>query len=150
MKRLPCPPHRLQPARVSGIIAVTILLVVGIKESANFNTAIVFVKLIAVIVFIGVAGMFVIKHPDSRTRIGPFLPKNTGAFGEFGWSGVLRGAGVIFFAYIGFDAVSTAAQEAKNPQEGHAHRHPRLAGHLHRALHPGLRPAHRRRCTTRA
>src|SRR5579864_759612 len=100
------------------IIAVTTLLIVGIKESANFNTTIVFVKLIAVIVFIIVAGMYVIKQPDvAHANWAVFMPKNTGSFGSFGWSGVLRGAGVVFFAYIGFDAVSTAAQEAKNPQK---------------------------------
>ena len=52
-----------------------------------------------------------------RSMRHPFIPKNTGEWGHFGWSGILRGAGVIFFAYIGFDAVSTAAQEAKNPQK---------------------------------
>jgi len=100
------------------IIAVTTLLIVGIKESANFNTTIVFVKLIAVIVFIIVAGMYVIKQPDvAHANWAVFLPKNSSSFGSYGWSGVLRGAGVVFFAYIGFDAVSTAAQEAKNPQK---------------------------------
>jgi basic amino acid/polyamine antiporter, APA family len=100
------------------IIAVTVILIVGIKESANFNTAIVFVKMFAVLVFIAVAGSYVIQHPDvARANWKDFLPGNTGEFGAFGWSGVLRGAGVVFFAYIGFDAVSTAAQEAKNPQK---------------------------------
>ncbi len=100
------------------IIAVTTLLIVGIRESANFNTTIVFVKLIAVIVFIIVAGMYVIKQPDvAHANWAVFLPKNTGSFGSFGWSGILRGAGVVFFAYIGFDAVSTAAQEARQPQK---------------------------------
>ena len=100
------------------ILAVTTILIIGIKESANFNTAIVFVKLFAVLVFIGVAGMFVINHPEiARANWKDFLPANTGQFGHYGWSGVLRGAGVVFFAYIGFDAVSTAAQEAKNPQK---------------------------------
>src|SRR5690349_10431204 len=100
------------------IIVVTTILIVGIKESANFNTIIVFVKLIAVIVFIIVAGMYVIKQPDvAHANWTVFLPKNTGPFGSFGWSGVLRGAGVVFFAYIGFDAVSTAAQEAREPQK---------------------------------
>jgi APA family basic amino acid/polyamine antiporter len=61
--------------------------------------------------------MTLVHHPDlPRINWHPFLPENTGVFGSFGWSGVLRGAGVIFFAYIGFDAVSTAAQEAKNPK----------------------------------
>src|SRR5215470_10254593 len=100
------------------IVAVTLILIVGIKESANFNTGIVFVKLIAVFTFIAVALPFVLKHPaESHANWQVFLPPNTGSFGSFGWSGVLRGASVVFFAYIGFDAVSTAAQEAKNPQK---------------------------------
>ncbi|MGZ4815532.1 MAG: amino acid permease [Terriglobales bacterium] len=100
------------------ILAVTTILIIGIKESANFNTVIVFVKLIAVVTFIIVAGMFVFAHPEvAKANWSEFLPKNTGSFGAFGWSGVLRGAGVVFFAYIGFDAVSTAAQEARHPQK---------------------------------
>ncbi|HYX67759.1 MAG TPA: amino acid permease [Terriglobales bacterium] len=100
------------------IIAVTILLIVGIRESANFNTTVVFIKLIAVITFIIVAGAFVLKHPEvAHPNWQTFLPPNEGRFGAYGWSGVLRAAGVVFFAYIGFDAVSTAAQEAKNPQK---------------------------------
>lgn len=100
------------------IIGVTIILIVGIRESANFNTGIVFVKLAAVLTFIAVAVPFVLKHSDlAHENWKVFLPPNTGAFGSFGWSGVLRGAGVVFFAYIGFDAVSTAAQEARNPQK---------------------------------
>ena len=100
------------------IIAVTIILIVGIRESANFNTGIVFVKLIAVLTFIAVALPFVFKHPALvHTNWHEFLPPNTGAYGSYGWSGVLRGGAVVFFAYIGFDAVSTAAQEARNPQK---------------------------------
>jgi basic amino acid/polyamine antiporter, APA family len=100
------------------ILAVTTILIIGIKESANFNTAVVFVKLFAVLTFIAVAGAFVIKHPEiARANWKTFLPPNSGTFGSYGWSGVLRAAGVVFFAYIGFDAVSTAAQEAKNPQK---------------------------------
>jgi len=100
------------------ILAVTTILIVGIKESATFNTAIVFVKLTAVLTFIAVALPFVLKHPDiAHANWKIFLPPNTGEFGSFGWSGVLRGAGVVFFAYIGFDAVSTAAQEARKPQK---------------------------------
>ncbi|MGH9649759.1 MAG: amino acid permease, partial [Terriglobales bacterium] len=100
------------------IMAVTLILIVGIKESANFNTTVVFIKLIAVVTFIAVAGFYVFGHPDvARANWKEFMPANTGSFGSFGWSGVLRGAGVVFFAYIGFDAVSTAAQEAKNPQK---------------------------------
>ena len=89
----------------------TWLLVIGIRESARVNAVIVFIKVGVVLLIIGLGGMFV----DSRNWQ-PFIPPNTGAFGEFGWSGILRGAGVIFFAYIGFDAVSTAAQEARQPQ----------------------------------
>jgi APA family basic amino acid/polyamine antiporter len=100
------------------ILAVTTILIIGIKESANFNTGIVFVKLAAVLTFIAVALPFVLHHPQiAHENWKVFLPPNTGTFGEYGWSGVLRGAGVVFFAYIGFDAVSTAAQEARNPQK---------------------------------
>ncbi|MGH6629473.1 MAG: amino acid permease, partial [Burkholderiales bacterium] len=101
-----------------GIAMVTTILIIGIKESANFNTGVVFVKLFAVVTFIIVAGAYVIKHPDvASTNWATFLPPNQGSFGAFGWTGVARAAGVVFFAYIGFDAVSTAAQEAKNPQK---------------------------------
>ncbi len=100
------------------ILAVTTILIIGIKESANFNTTIVFVKLIAVLTFIVVATAFVLKNPQvAHANWKVFLPPNTGTFGSYGWSGVLRGAGVVFFAYIGFDAVSTAAQEARKPQK---------------------------------
>jgi len=100
------------------ILAVTAILIVGIKESANFNTAIVFVKLAAVLTFIAVALPFVLRHSDiAHANWKTFLPPNNGTFGFYGWSGVLRGAGVVFFAYIGFDAVSTAAQEAREPQK---------------------------------
>src|SRR5205807_7750238 len=100
------------------ILAVTTILIVGIRESANFNTGVVFVKLAAVLTFIAVALPFVLKHPDiAHANWKVFLPYNPGTFGSFGWSGVLRGAGVVFFAYIGFDAVSTAAQEASKPQK---------------------------------
>ena len=91
--------------------AATALLVLGIRESASVNGVIVTIKVAVVILIIGLGGMFVASENWS-----PFIPANSGEFGEFGWSGVMRGAGVIFFAYIGFDAVSTAAQEAKNPQ----------------------------------
>ena len=75
------------------------------------NSVIVAIKVAVVILIIGPAAC-----SSSSDNWHPFIPANTGEFGEFGWSGVMRGAGVIFFAYIGFDAVSTAAQEAKNPQ----------------------------------
>ena len=93
------------------ICAISVLLMVGIQESARVNAVVVVVKVIVVLVVIGVGVWFV-----KGSNYTPFIPENTGTFGEFGWSGILRAAGVIFFAYIGFDAVSTAAQEAKNPQ----------------------------------
>jgi APA family basic amino acid/polyamine antiporter len=92
-------------------LLVTSILVIGIKESARFNTVIVFIKVIVVCLFIVFAAPFV--RTDNWH---PFIPENTGQFGHFGPSGVLQGATKVFFAYIGFDAVSTAAQEAKNPQ----------------------------------
>ncbi len=95
------------------IIAIlTLLLVIGIRESANFNNIMVITKVSVIILFIAI-GIAFIKTANWH----PLIPKNTGVWGHFGWSGILRGAGVIFFAYIGFDAVSTAAQEAKNPQK---------------------------------
>jgi len=93
-------------------VAVTVLLVIGIKESANVNAAIVIIK-VAVVLAVIICGAAFINTANWK----PFIPANTGNFGEFGWSGILRGAGVIFFAYIGFDAVSTAAQESRNPQK---------------------------------
>jgi APA family basic amino acid/polyamine antiporter len=99
------------PAIVIAVI-VTTLLVVGIRESANVNTTVVFIKVGVVIAFI-LAG---IKYVNTANW-SPLIPANTGNFGEFGYSGILTGAGVIFFAYIGFDAVSTAAQEARDPQK---------------------------------
>ena len=93
-------------------LAVTLLIVIGIKESATVNAAIVVVK-VAVVVIVILGGAAYVNNANWQ----PFIPPNTGTFGEYGWSGILRGAGVIFFAYIGFDAVSVAAQEAKNPQK---------------------------------
>src|SRR5437762_3962051 len=96
---------------------ITTILVIGIKESANFTTAIVILKVAVVCMFIALATLFLAKHAWKPNFWHPFIPPNTGTTGEFGWSGILRGAGVVFFAYIGFDAVSTAAQEAKNPKK---------------------------------
>ena len=99
------------------ICLVTTVLVIGIQESATLNTIIVFIKVATVLVFIAVAAVYVTGHfEQAKANWTPFIPPNTGLFGQFGWSGIGRGAAVIFFAYIGFDAVSTAAQEAKNPQ----------------------------------
>ncbi len=94
------------------IALLTVLLVSGIKKSASFNNIMVVIKVAVIIIFIGIGFAFVSHHNWT-----PFIPPNTGEFGHFGWSGILRGAGVIFFAYIGFDAVSTAAQEARNPKK---------------------------------
>jgi basic amino acid/polyamine antiporter, APA family len=93
------------------IAIVTTLLVIGIRESASVNNVIVFIKLAVIVLFI----VLVVRHvnPDNWT---PFIPPNTGDREHFGFSGVVAGAAIVFFAYIGFDAVSTAAQEAKNPQ----------------------------------
>lgn len=92
------------------VAIITILLVIGIKESTNFNNAIVALKLAVIMTFI-IVGVFYIN----RNNWHPFVPP-ADADGNYGWHGVVHGAAVIFFAYIGFDAVSTAAQEAKNPQ----------------------------------
>jgi basic amino acid/polyamine antiporter, APA family len=90
---------------------ITAILVVGIKESARFNSVIVVVKVLVVLLFIAAATPFI------RTENWhPFIPANTGTFGHYGISGILQGATMVFFAYIGFDAVSTAAQETRNPR----------------------------------
>ncbi len=94
------------------IALVTTLLVIGIKESATVNNGIVFVKVAVVLLFIIFAA-----HAVNPANWHPFIPPNSGDSQNFGWSGVVAGAGIVFFAYIGFDAVSTAAQEAKNPQK---------------------------------
>ncbi|HEV7704485.1 MAG TPA: amino acid permease [Gemmatimonadaceae bacterium] len=93
------------------VVLVSGLLISGIRQSANTNTVLVFIKAMVLVVFV-VAGASYIQ----RSNLTPFIPPNTGQFGHFGWSGILRGAGVMFFAYIGFDAVTTAAQESKDPQ----------------------------------
>jgi APA family basic amino acid/polyamine antiporter len=99
------------------IMAVTAILIIGIRESAGFNTIIVFVKLTTLFVFMTIAAAFLIKNPSvGSANWTPFIPENTAVFGQYGWSGIAQGASLIFFAYIGFDAVSTAAQEARNPQ----------------------------------
>jgi basic amino acid/polyamine antiporter, APA family len=94
------------------IALITALLVVGIRESASVNAVIVFLKIAVILIFIGVGVTFI--KPELWK---PFIPPNQGQFGFFGLSGILRGAGVMFFAYLGFDAVSTVAQEARNPQK---------------------------------
>jgi APA family basic amino acid/polyamine antiporter len=94
------------------VLALTVIVVLGIKESATLNAVIVFVKLAIIVAFIAV-GLFFID-PELWH---PFIPPNKGELGVFGLSGIVRGAGVIFFAYIGFDVVSTLAQESRQPQK---------------------------------
>ena len=99
-----------------GIMMVTVILIIGIKESANLNSVIVVIKVAVLLVFIGLGANYIMgHHAEAMANWHPFIPPNTGSYGNFGWSGIATAAGVIFFAYIGFDAVSTAAQEAKNP-----------------------------------
>ena len=93
------------------VAAITALCYVGIHQSARFNAIVVAIKVTVILLFIAF-GVWVIDGANWQ----PFIPPNAGEFGRFGWSGVVQAAGIIFFAYIGFDAVSTAAQEAKNPQ----------------------------------
>lgn len=83
----------------------------GVQTAAFLNNILVFVKVGVIILFIG-CGISLIKG----NNLTPMIPENTGVFGEFGWSGVVRGASILFFAFLGFDSVSTLAQEAKNPQ----------------------------------
>jgi len=93
------------------VLMMTTFLVIGIKESAKLNDIIVLVKVAVILLFIG----FGFSYINVNNWV-PFIPENTGAWGHYGWSGILTGAGVIFFAYIGFDAVSTTSQEAINPR----------------------------------
>jgi basic amino acid/polyamine antiporter, APA family len=112
-------PHTHGVFNLLGFLAIagcTVILVIGIKESANFNTGIVAIKVCVLVIFLVIGGGYVLRHPElMAANWHPFIPPNEG-FGQFGISGILRAAGIIFFAYIGFDAVSTAAQEAKNPE----------------------------------
>jgi APA family basic amino acid/polyamine antiporter len=93
------------------VLFLTAMLIGGTKESARLNNIMVAVKLAVIVAFIVLGAGFV-----SSAHWQPFIPDNTGEFGHFGWTGVVRGASVVFFAFIGFDAVSTAAQDAKRPQ----------------------------------
>jgi APA family basic amino acid/polyamine antiporter len=94
------------------VALMSTILVIGIKESARVNNLIVILKVAIVLLIVAIG----LGHLNTSNWT-PLIPENTGEWGTFGWSGVLRGAGLVFFAYIGFDAVSTAAQEAKNPQK---------------------------------
>lgn len=90
---------------------ISALLIVGVDKSAKVNAVLVVIKVAVVLLFIAI-GVWYIQGANYQ----PFIPENTGNFGEYGWSGIMRAAGLVFFAYIGFDAVSTVAQEVKNPQ----------------------------------
>jgi APA family basic amino acid/polyamine antiporter len=96
---------------VAIVLGLTAALSTGIRESAFVNNVMVIVKLVVILLVIGFGAAYV--NTDNWT---PFVPENTGTSGQFGWSGVLRAAGLVFFAYIGFDTVSTSAQEAKDPR----------------------------------
>ena len=96
---------------VAIVIIMSFLLIRGTQESSFVNGIIVLLKVSVVLVFIAIGWQYI--KPENYT---PYIPKNTGKFGEFGFSGIIRAAAIVFFAYIGFDAVSTAAQEAKNPK----------------------------------
>jgi APA family basic amino acid/polyamine antiporter len=93
------------------VLAITAVIVRGTSGSAWFNALVVALKVSVVLVFIALGWQYI-----DPANYHPFIPENTGKFGEFGWSGILRGAGVIFFVFIGFDIVATMAQETKNPQ----------------------------------
>lgn len=94
------------------VVSMSLVLVRGTSESSFVNTIIVILKVAIVLVFIFVG----LQYVDTENHV-PFIPENTGEFGEFGFSGIIRAAAIVFFAYIGFDAVSTAAQETKNPKK---------------------------------
>lgn len=93
------------------VMIMSLVLIRGTKESAFINGVIVMLKVAVVLVFIAVGWQYI--RPENYI---PYIPENTGKFGEFGFSGIIRASAIVFFAYIGFDAVSTAAQEAKNPK----------------------------------
>ena len=99
-------------------VVLALLLVVGVSESAKVNNVIVAIKVSVLLAFILVGGFIIIQNYEAfAPNWDPFIPEPTGEKGEFGWSGILRAASIVFFAYIGFEAVSTAAQEANNPKK---------------------------------
>src|SRR6478735_8743150 len=98
--------------------ALSLLLVLGVSESAKVNNVIVAIKVTVLVAFILVGGFIILQNWDHfAPNWEPFIPPPTGEKGEFGWSGILRAALIVFFAYIGFEAVSTAGQEARDPQK---------------------------------
>lgn len=93
------------------VAVITTLLAIGIRESSNFNNFIVVIKITVILLFIGFGLLYIVPE-----NLDPFIPENTGTFGQYGWSGIFRASGIVFYAYLGFDAISTVAQEVKNPQ----------------------------------
>jgi len=94
------------------VALITTVLVFGIRESVKVNNIIVIIKVAVILLFIG----FGLSYINAENYV-PFIPENTGEFGKFGWSGIFRASGIIFLAFVGFDAISTVAQETKNPQK---------------------------------
>ena len=125
---------------VAIVLLLTWLCYIGIRESSGANTAMVALK-VALIIIVIIAGW----HYVNPQLWHPFIPENAGEE-KYGWSGIMRGATLVFFSYIGFEATSTAAQEAKNPQRDLADRHDRIARHLHHPLRRHGRRAHRACC----
>ena len=119
------------------ISIVTFVVFKGSKTSAWVNTIIVLIKIAVLFMFV-ILGSTKIDLSNWQ----PFIPKNTGVFGEFGWSGVIAGASIIFLAYTGFDAVATAAQEAKNPRRDLPIWYYRVVSFLYNYLHVGFRNTH--------
>lgn len=114
------PAHLLDGTEVKGwvnfpafliVMFMSFLLMMGVDKSAKVNAVLVFIKVAVVLLFIAIGFGY-----TQESNYIPFIPENTGTFGEYGWSGIVRAAGIVFLAYVGFDAVSTAAQEVKNPQ----------------------------------
>jgi len=114
------PTHLLDGTEVYGwinlpalliIVLMSLLLIIGVDKSAKVNAVLVAIKLTVVLLFIGVG----FTHIQQSNYV-PFIPENRGVFGEYGWSGIMRAAGIVFLAYVGFDTLSTVAQEVKNPQ----------------------------------
>jgi len=120
------------------IALLTTLLVIGIKESANFNNIMVIVKVSVIILFI-VIGFFFVKSANWK----PFIPPNTGEFGHFGWSGIFRAAGVIFFCLYRVRCGIDGGTESKKSPEGYANWHTRLSWNFHDPLYPGCDRADR-------
>ena len=93
------------------VVMMSLFLIRGTRESSLLNNIIVFLKVAVIVVFVVIGWQYI-----NSDNYSPYLPQNTGTLGEFGWSGVFRGAAIVFFAFLGFDAVSTAAQETRNPK----------------------------------